>query len=293
MNDVTGGAGGAAGGDGGAGAGGAGAAAIAGAGGGEGTGGQASGGAAPSWRDDLPETIRGDASLANFADIGALAQGYIETKRTASERIDGYKTDEGLKKFGEIVRPATAADYEISVPDGFPTKKADAFRDFAFGIGMPPQWAKAIVDFNNEQDADDLRAAEEASQADVDQLRNTMGADKFDTSLQAVRQMLEKSGVELAAEDMAHLDTKIGSSNLLKWMFDMAARVGDPGPVEGAGGASGGGQAMTPEAASSRWDVAVKDANWRKQAQIKGTPEFAESERLQNLIAQGRARKTS
>lgn len=288
MNDVTGGAGGAAGGGDG---GGAGAAALAGAGAGAGSGDGGQGGGAASWRDSLPEAIRGDASLANFADIGALAQGYLDTKRTATERIDSYKTDDGLRKFGEIVRPAAAADYDIPVLEGQDASMAEAFRAFAHEAGLPPQWAKGVAEFYNGKLAEAVQAAEAASQAEVDQLRSTMGADKFNTGLQSVRQMLEKSGVQLRAEDMAALDAKLGSANLLTFMFDMAARVGDPAPVEGAGGAVGAG-AMTPESASARWDAAVQDANWRKQALIKGTPEYAESERLQNLIAQGRARKT-
>jgi len=271
--------------------GGAGAAAIAAGGGGD--GGQG-GGAAPSWREALPEALRGEASFVNFADVGALAQGYLDTKRTATERLDSYKTDDGLKKFGEIVRPAAAADYEIPVPDGQDATMAEAFRAFAHETGLPPQWARGVAEFYNGKLAEAAAAAEQASQVEVDQLRQTMGAEKFNAGLQSVRQMLEISGVELPADDMAALDAKLGSGNLLKFMFNMAARVGDPAPVEGAGAAAGAGSgmgAMTPEQANARWNVAVQDANWRKQSLIAGTPEHKEAARLQNLIVQGRAKQ--
>lgn len=257
-------------------------------GGGEGTA------AAASWRDALPETIRAAPELANYPDLPAAMQGLIESKKAVTARIDSYRTDDGLRQLGQSLRPADAAEYDIPLVDEAGQPMADAFRQFAHETGLPPQWAKGVAEFYNAQMAAAITAQEQASQAEVDGLKQAIGEAKFNTNLEAVRQMLKTSGVELGAEDMAALDSKLGSKNLLTFMFDMAARFGDPAPVEGAG-AAGGGQmgAMTPEAADQRWNQLVKDADWRAKVKIQGSPEYRENERLQTLIAQGRRVRTS
>lgn len=262
----------------------AGAAAIS---GGEGGG---NGGGEPSWRDTLPDALKADPSLQNFADVSALAQGYIDTKKTATARVPDFKTDDGLKLFADAVRPAEATAYEIPVPDGEPSVLADNFRAFAHEIGMPPAWAKATAEFNNAQVAAARQAEEAASEKEVAELKSTMGADKYDAALEATRAMLPQLGVELAPDDLAKLDMKLGSANLLKFMFELSARVGDPAPIEGGGGA-GVGNAMTPDQAQARWDVAQKDPDWRAKAQKDGTPESAEYKWLNMLIARGKAQR--
>lgn len=265
--------------------------AIAGAGG---AGGE-TGAATPSWRDTLPDDLKGDSSLGNFTDIEALARGYIETKRTATARVEGYRTDDGLRQLGLTLRPADAADYEIPVVDEAGHSMAEAFRAFAFETGMPPQWAKGVAEFHNAQMAAAIKAEEDASQADVDAFKAQIGAEKFNAGLESVRQLLKTAGVEMAEEDITRLDAKIGSSNTLKALFHVAALVGDPAPVDGGenpGGGNGFG-AMTPEQAQTRWSEVQKDPAWRAEAKKPGTPQYREYQRLNTIIAQGRAKQAA
>lgn len=290
MTDIQGGAGGEGGGQGG----GAAADAIANGGAGGGDGGQGSGTGAASWRDELPEAIRSAPELANYADIPAAMQGLIESKKAATARIEGYRTDDGLRQLGQALRPADAAEYEIPTFDEGGQPMAEAFRKFAHETGMPAQWTKGVAEFFNQQLAAAVTAQEQASAAEVDGLKQAIGAEKFNANLDAVRQMLKTSGVELGAEDMAALDSKLGSKNLLTFMFDMAARVGEPEPVQGAGNAGGGQMgAMTPEQADKRWNELVQDASWREKVKVQGSPEYRENARLQALIVQGRRAKPS
>jgi hypothetical protein len=251
----------------------------------------ASGASEASWRDALPETLRGDPSLANFGDISALAQGYIETKRAATSRVPDFSSEAGLKSFADAVRPADAAAYDIPVPEGEASPLADNFRQFAHQTGMPPAWAKATAEFFNAQSAAMAEAETAASVKEVDSLKGQMGAGPFGAKLEAVQRMLPQLGVQLADEDLARLDAKIGSGNLLKFMFAIHDRVGDPGVVEGDGvrDDKSANFALTPDRAKAEWDAKQKNADWRKAAKVEGSPENREFKRLQGLITAGRA----
>lgn len=260
--------------------------------GGDGSGGGQGGGAAPSWRDSLPDALKGDASLANFTDVAALAQGYVETKRTATARIPDFTSEAGLKAFADAVRPADAAGYEIPVPEGQPTVLADAFRKFAHERGMPPAWAKDTAEFFNTQTAQLIEAETASNIADVEKFKGEIGAAKFGAKLEAVQRMLPQMGVTLSDEALTQLDSKLGSANLLKFMFAVHDRIGDPAPIEnGAGAGSASGLAQTPEQAKTAWDEKRADPAWRKAAMKEGTPENKEYIRLSNLITAGRAQK--
>lgn len=265
-------------GGGGAGGGGAGADAIIGAGG---------GGGEPSWRDTLAEEYRGAPEIQNYATLDEAMKGLIESKKAATARVPDFKSEEGLQAFAAAVRPGDATEYEIPVPEGQPTILADKFRAFAHEIGMPPAWAKAIAEFNNSANAEMIAAEEAKGQADVETLKGAMGADKFDAALKGVQAMLPAFGVEMQAEDLAKLDAKLGSGNLLKFLFEVQARVGEPGVIENTGGAGNTG-ALNPAQAQERWNLAIQDKGWRAQAKVAGTPEFRESQRLTMLIAQGK-----
>lgn len=280
MSDGDGGGGG----DGGAAA----AAALAAAGGGAGGDG---GGA--SWRDTLPDDLKGHASLANFNDPAALAKGYIDTKAALTARpIVDYTTPEGMKAFTDAVRPAAATDYEIPLRDGeTDTALADAFRGFAHQTGMPAEWVKGTAEFFNTQAQAAIEASNAASQKEVDTLKAEMGAGKFAEALAKVNAMLPKMGVQLSEEDMNKLDLKIGSKNLLLFMMATADRVGEPGPINDALGGGGGGGSLTPAQAEAKWQENIKSKPWRDQAKIEGTAEHKESVRLQGIMTAGRAAK--
>lgn len=281
MTDVTN-AGGGDGGTGGDQGGAAGAAAIA------ATGASGSGSDA-SWRDTLPDALKADPSLANFADVAALAEGYRSTKAALTARAPDMSSEAGLKMFADAVRPGDAKQYDIPVPDGQPSALADGFRAFAHAQGMPPAWAKATAEFFNQQTADALAAAETASAKEVDTLKGEIGQAKFGQKLEGVRRDLQAAGVQLGDDELAKLDSAIGSANLLKYMFWVNDRVGDPAPIEGASGAGATTIAMTPDQAKAKWDEVSKSKDWRQAAKVEGSPEQKEYQRLQSLIAAGRA----
>lgn len=245
---------------------------------------------AANWRDSLAEDLRGEQALANFADINALARGYMDTKRLASSRVPTPgETPESFKAFAAAVRPQDATVYEIAVPEGMPTEFADGFRAKAHEIGLHPIQAKAIADWNNEMVAADLRRQSDASAADLAAFKadyNKAGGN-FDQKLDAVKAWLPQMGVQLEPKDMAALDAKIGSGNLMRFMFELHDRVGDLPEIPADDLPSGFG-AMTPAQADARQRELYKDASWREKALQQGSAEWKENERLTKLVAQGR-----
>lgn len=245
---------------------------------------------AASWRDGLAEDLRGNAVFANYATLDDFAKGHMATKALASSKVPmPGDTPESFKAFTDAVRPADATVYEIDVPEGMPAEFADGFRKVAHENGLLPQQVKAIVDYNNQAIAADLQRQSEASAADLETFKgdfNKAGGN-FDQKLDALKAWLPQMGVQLATEDMAALDSKIGSANLMRFMFALHDRVGDLPSLPGDELQPGMG-AMSPAQAEARQQELYKDASWRAKAQIAGSPEDKENQRLTALVAQGR-----
>lgn len=247
---------------------------------------------AASWRDGLAEDLRGNAVFANYGSLDDFAKGHIATKALASSKVPmPGDTPESFKAFAEAVRPADPAAYEIAVPEGMPTEFAEGFRAKAHELGLHPAQVKEIAAWNNAQIASVLQAQSEASQADFDQFRADYdkSGGNFSQKLDALKSWLPNMGVQLSAEDMAALDAKIGSANLMRFMFNLHDQVGDlETPPSGGTPAGGMAGAMSPAQAEARQSELFKDASWRQKAQIEGSAEHKENERLTRLIVQGR-----
>lgn len=247
--------------------------------------------ASDDWRSSITdEALRGEAAIANYASVDDFVKGHLATKALASSKLTvPGDSDESRKAFSDALRPAEATAYEIEVPEGMPPEFADAARQKFFDMGLPPHWAKEVVAFNNEFVAGELAKAEQASAADVADFKKAYGAN-YDAQLGNVGVMLKSAGIEMPDDDLAALDAKLGSSNLLRFMFDIADRVG---PLEHIAGDEepfiGGG--VAPAQARGVLEEKRTNAEWRKQSGIEGTPENKEFVRLSNLIKQDRQKK--
>jgi hypothetical protein len=246
--------------------------------------------AANDWRSSITdEALRSEAAIANYASVDDFVKGHLATKALASSKLTvPGESEESRKAFSDALRPADAAAYEIEVAEGAPTEFAHAARQKFFDMGLPPHWAKEIVAFNNEFVAAEITKAEEASAADVAEFKKAYGAN-YDAQLGKVGVMLKSAGIDLPDEELAALDAKLGSSNLLRFMFDIADRVGPLDHLAGDDVPEIGG-AIAPEQARGVLEEKRTNAEWRKQSGIEGTPENKEFVRLSNLIKKHRAK---
>ena len=214
----------------------------------------------------------------------------MATKALASSKVPmPGDTPESFKAFADAVRPADATIYEIGVPEGMPTEFADGFRKLAHDIALLPHQAKAIADWNNETVGADLQRKSDASAADLAEFKSDFNkaGGNFDQKLDALRAWLPNMGVRMEPEALAELDSTIGSANLMRMMFELHDRVGDLPSLPGNEIPPGMG-AMSPAQAEARQQELYKDASWRAKAQVAGSPEDKENQRLTALVAQGR-----
>lgn len=243
------------------------------------------------WRTGIgDEALRGEAAIANYGSLDDFVKGHLSTKALASSKVPmPGDTPESQQAFADAIRPADAAAYEISVPEGYGPEFADGFRGIAHDAALQPWQVSKIVQWNNEFISGELKKASDASEAEVAEFKGSYTGN-YDAQLGKVGLMLKQAGVELSEEDLGALDAKLGSANLLRFMFNIADRVGPLEHIDGDDpeGLNGG---VAPEQADGVLNEKQKNAEWRKNAQIKGSAENKEYERLTRLIAQHRARQ--
>jgi|694.fasta_scaffold01422_24 hypothetical protein len=263
------------------------AAAAAGATGGDGSGGDG-GQSGADWRTAITdEALRADPTIANYKSLDDLVNGHKSTKALASSKVPmPGETPESQQAFMDALRPADAAVYDITVPEGYKPEFAEGFRAKAHELALQPWQAKAIADWNNEFYAAEAKAQSDASEAEVSEFKKSYGSN-YNAQLGKVGLMLQQAGLQLSEEDLGELDVKLGSANLLRFMFDMADRVG---PLEQISGDDNPGMNGGVAAAQADGILKEKQTNpeWRKNALVSGTPEQKEYERLTRLVAQDR-----
>lgn len=122
--------------------------------GGSGAGaGGAGSGAAASWRDSLPEDIRGNATLTKFSDVNNLAKSYIEMQGLVGKKgvfpPDEKATPEQLKDFYRSIGQPDLEKFEIKAPEGkkFNEKILADFKKVAHDSGLLPRQAQPLMDW--------------------------------------------------------------------------------------------------------------------------------------------------
>lgn len=229
--------------------------------------------AAESWLTGLPADLQADATLTRYGSVEDLARGHLEAHRTAKAKaaVSHDVAVDNFDVFGAS-RPPEAKAYEIAVPEGGDNGYADWFRGEAHKVGLHPAQAKALAEANNAFVAQMATAA----QADLDAFKteyNGKGGN-YDASLQSVAEMLGAvmPGNELAS--LNALETSIKSRPAMELLFELAKKFGEPP----AGGGQAGERAesvsgLTPDQATARRRELLKDPEFRKQAQIAGSPQ--------------------
>lgn len=252
-------------------------------GGGADTGG---GAAAPDWLAGLPDELKGDAGLARYGSIEELARGHIETRKVAASRIilpgEGASDADWAPVFNAIGRPESADKYEL--PDGVDATVAEGFKPFAHKLGLTAKQAKAVAEFDLERTASAKTAWETASKADLDAFK--AATPEYDAKLVQTKAMLKAAGVDPGK--IEEIETKLGTSDMMKLFFNLAAKTGEHGRVDGDDDQLAG--AGDPDKAL---DAKMKDATWRERAKLPGTPERQEYDRLVGAAAAKKAPKTA
>lgn len=146
-----------------------------GAGAGSGAGNSGAGGtgsgAAASWRDSLPEEIRGNATLSKFSDVNNLAKSYIEMQSLVGKKgvfpPDEKATPEQLRDFYKSIGQPDLEKFEIKAPEGkkFNEKIIGDFKKIAHESGLLPRQAQPLIDWWIQHEAGTQKANSESAAA--------------------------------------------------------------------------------------------------------------------------------
>ncbi len=172
-----------------------------------------------SWRDSLPDDIKGNTSLEKFSDVSTLAKSYINAESMIGKDkmvVPGVNTteDEWNDIYTKLGRPSTPDEYnlEIALEEGeaVDDQLFASFKDAAHKHGLSPQQAQGILDYYsaistetlNEQSNAGMLAQEQSSR----ELREEWGR-SYDDNLSKASQI----GKQYLGEDAFQLQMADGS----------------------------------------------------------------------------------
>jgi hypothetical protein len=165
-------------------------------------GGGQGGAAEKSWHEQLPEDMRGEASLKMIKDIPNLAKSYLNAqKMVGAEKIaipGKHASEQDWKQvFAKLGVPETVDKYEFKAPEGFNPEIMGKFKEIAHGAGILPQQAEKLVNFyqdlNKNASESNLTQQKAKMEEGVTALRKEWG-NAFDQEVEVAKAGLQSFG---------------------------------------------------------------------------------------------------
>ena len=254
----------------------------------------------PDWYGSLSSNADGDSAsnldwikAKGFKDIDGMAKSlrFAEKAIHDSGRIklpgEGAPADEVAAYHRAIGVPDAPTGYEFAAPTGangepMPLNTAMLERIAAVGhkLGIPKAALEGVAQEVMAAELDDVAAHDRVQQAAADAWVKAQGQEAA-AKIAAIDKAAGILG--LSRDDMVGLRNVLGSDKALTLM----ARLGD-GLAEGGIIDPGGRQRFTVSAAEakSELDRLKADPAWVKKAFVKGTPEAARYDRLNDILGQ-------
>ena len=157
---------------------------------------------AVSFLDSLPEDLRGEPSLRNFNDVGALAKSYTHAQRMiGGDKIgkpqQSWTDDQWTEHYIHSGRPETSEGYEFRLDGQLADSTLEGFRDSAFKAGLSGKQAQSVAEFMDtslgQMEADRYDQADTLRHEGEQELRQQYGKaydQRMELALGAARQML-------------------------------------------------------------------------------------------------------
>ena len=212
----------------------------------------------PNWRDTLPDDLKGNEALANFADITDLAKGFIDTKalQGASIKIPGSdagteaiadfhtkvlekvptlmfkpdmdKDEQSVEFYRSLGMPETKDKYEapeFKQPDGskFESAKLEEFKGIAHKHGLTAKQFKGVMSDIIAQDIAAVGTGQEAVAANQKATKDKFGH-AHDDNMAKINNLLTKTQAPEGLVEAA----KNGTLDLatVEWMYSMGKQMG-------------------------------------------------------------------
>lgn len=159
----------------------------------------------PSWKDSLPDDLKGAASLGTINSIEDLAKSYVNAQSTIGKRIENMTDEERLKYFPPQGRPETIDGYELSIPEGLEVKQElqDWFKQKSHDLNLPAEAAttlfKDYLEMTSETVREQSQLAEIKAQENVAELKRDFGP-AYDERVAMANRALTQFGGDAAIE---------------------------------------------------------------------------------------------
>lgn len=182
----------------------------------------------PSWRDSLPEDMRGEKSFETIPGatveeaLPNLAKQYLNAQQmVGADKLvipgDNATPEQRAEFFTKLGRPPEAAGYEMDLPEGLDastlnTEEIDKWKGRMHEAGIPAAAAKGLL---TQYIAEEFARGQQAQQSVADQLQTweleskEKFGDKFDETANLARYALKEAG----SEDLMKILNDTGLAN--------------------------------------------------------------------------------
>jgi len=263
----------------------------------------------PSWLDSLPEDLRSEASLANFAKAEnptrELARSFVSTKKLLGhppEHIIKLPSDSDLKSeawsgkggiFDRLGRPESPEKYALSLPEGVdetvvPAEFQETFKKTAHSAGLNAAQAQMILETIAATTAASQKAELENVGNEIKQGLESLRKE-WGTAFEQRKVLADRVLREHGDNDLAALLSTTGLAqhpSILRLLGNVGAQYLAEGRVPAASGSSSDGS-LTPSMAKAEHGKLLTDQNFMKAYMDYTHPGHAEAvTRMNNLFKQ-------
>jgi hypothetical protein len=188
-----------------------------------------------TWRDSLPDDLKGDPSIQSYKDIPSLVKSHIHAQKLIGvDKIPAPKETWGEKEWGDFYqrlgRPESPDKYtrpEFKLPEGFELESSAVDKLYAtlHQAGVTDKQAQKIVaDYVNHAGEAFSKAELEGKSAVTQRLEayKTELGEKYEVRLQTARDVLSKFGDEKTLKYLS--ETGLDNS---PEMIELLARAGE------------------------------------------------------------------
>ncbi|KPH59182.1 hypothetical protein [Novosphingobium sp. ST904] len=234
--------------------------------------------AAPEWMGSLgDETLRTSETLSRYKSVDDLAKGHIETMSWARGRIPIPAADDakGREDFIGKVRPEKWENYEVAVPEGSNTDRADAFKQKAHQLGLLPWQAKELSDWSNGFEADAVSKMTQTARDELTTREINIGPAGYQRTNEAIASMFNQvEGLEGFDSDqvMRGMESAFGAGQTWDFLRWVASKTGELDKVDGGAIDLALGNLKGP-AAQAEINRLMKDSEFMEKAKQPGSPE--------------------
>lgn len=236
-----------------------------------------------SFLESLPETLRGEKSLASFKDPSELAKSYVEAQKLIGKKVS-QMTPEEIKQFNKNLGvPESKDNYDFGEDTSNDPNMVNWFKGAAHEAGITQDAAKKLVEKWNGQVAESKKMVESQielkNEENVKFLKSEFGA-AFDEKVNHANKAISKFGGEPLVKVLS--DYGLQSNPVLVKAFAEAGKLISEGSLPNP--TSNGQYGLTPAEARAKIEQTKADPSFQKRMRSNDIPTREEAfKELENL----------